>query len=222
MAMNAAENARIRAALRGATRVGASVRVLGWPSIACEGELVIGARVVFVSTPGAVTLVVERGASIEIGDETLLESGATIRARKRVVVGAGARIGVGCVIDDAASDAPELRIEAGAWLADGAIIDGRAVTASAKSNGANGLSGNSANGHADARLRAVIASIVRHAARIGTSDDLRQMPGWDSLAALRVVVALEKELGVMLPHDLFAQPRTLDALGAIVRGEATP
>ena len=206
--------ARVRVALRGATRTERGVRVFGWPSVVNEGHLRIGARVLILSTPAAVTLVVERGGSIEIGDDAILESGVTVRARRRIVIGRAARLGAGCVIDDSQSDAPELSIDAGAQLADGVIVDG-------SSSLREGLRPGAAVGR-DAtaeRVRAVMADIVAALATVDGGLDLRGVEGWDSLAALRVVVALEKELGVQLPYDLFAAPRTLDSVVAMVRGE---
>ncbi len=43
-------------------RVGSGVRVLGMPSVAVEGALVVGARAVLVSTPAPITIVVRPGA----------------------------------------------------------------------------------------------------------------------------------------------------------------
>jgi hypothetical protein len=55
----ALDDAKTRVALRGATRVGSGTSVYGWPRLASEGELTIGRRAVFVSTPAPITLVVE-------------------------------------------------------------------------------------------------------------------------------------------------------------------
>jgi acyl carrier protein len=71
-------------------------------------------------------------------------------------------------------------------------------------------------------VRAVLASIVPGVADLGPRDDVRKAPGWDSLAALRAVVELERVLGMPLPHDLFTRVHTIDALERALRGEATP
>jgi acyl carrier protein len=65
------------------------------------------------------------------------------------------------------------------------------------------------------RVRDVVTRIVPGAAALSSNADLRALDQWDSLAALRVLVALEGALGVSLPTDLFATPRTLEALAEL-------
>lgn len=213
-AMRAVDAGHVRIALRNATRTERAVKIFGWPSIVNAGHLRIGARVVLVSTPSPVTLVVERGGSIEIGDDAILESGVTVRARRRIVIGRSACIGAGCVIDDSCSDGDELRVDAGARLAPSVIVDGSSsLRECLRPSSAPGTDTTSD------RVRMVIAEIVPAVSTLDGGEDLRRVDAWDSLAALRVVVALEKELGVQLPYDLFASPRTLDSVVAMVRGE---
>jgi acyl carrier protein len=196
-------------------RVGARVRVLGMPSLAVEGELVVGARTVLVSTPAPITIVVRSGGHLEIGEDVLVESGAVIRAKGRVVIGRGARIGFGCIVDDETANG-ELFIPDGAWIADGTVVTGtNELHQLPKANGA-------AKDATRERVRDVVCGIVAAASELDDASDLRHARGFDSLAALRVLVALEKELGVSFPHDLFARPRTFDSLAAIARGDAPP
>ena len=192
-----AEDARARLLLRGATRVGRGVRVFGRPDVICRGTLVVGDRAVILSTPAAVTFVVEPTGTIEIGEGACIESGAVLRARHRLVIEPGARVERETVLDDAASGETELRVPAGG---------------EPRERGPRAPS--------DERVRRVLASIVPSVHEIAPDVDVRTAPGWDSLAALRAVVALERELGVSLPHDLFADARTLESLDAIARGEA--
>lgn len=191
------DDARARVVLRGA-RVGRNVRVFGIPSVVCEGTLAVGDDVVLVSTPAPVTIVVERGASVEIGAGACIESGVTLHARRRIVIAAGARVERGAVLDDLASDAPE-------------IVVARPTSSSreVRSTGSG-------------RVRAIVASIVPAVRELGPADDVRRAQGWDSLAALRVIVTLEEELGVLLAHDLFARAYTLEAIERAARGEAPP
>jgi acyl carrier protein len=208
------DGARARASF-GDAEVGPSVRILGFPSVACEGTLVVGARAVFVATPAPITIVVGKGATVEIGEGAVIESGAVLRARRRVTIGRNARVGVGCVVDDETSEGG-LRVEDGAWLADGTFVTG-VTTSNEKTNGVNGVHHDATVDH----IRGVVGSIIAEATQIDGATDLRRLRGFDSLAALRVVVALEKELGVSLPHDLFAQPRTLESIAAIAHARAT-
>ncbi len=138
-----------------------------------------------------------------------------IRARGRVVVGRGARIGVGCIVDD--EIAGDLSIADNAWIADGAVVTGTGEMPHAQK--ANGAPAKDATRE---RVRDVVCRIVAAAAELDDASDVRRARGFDSLAALRVLVALEKELGVSFPHDLFARPRTFDSLAAFARGESPP
>jgi len=206
------DRARARVVL--GARVGSGVRLLGTPSVVSRGTLVVGARAVIVSTPAPVTIVIRPNASVEIGEDALIESGAVIRARGRVVIGRGARIGVGCIVDDETADS-ELTVPDGEWIPDGAIV----------TTGVSHAEEPNPSARADAtnqRIRDVVCSVVSAVAELDDTSDLRGAPGFDSLAALRVIVALEKELGVGLPHDLFTRPRTIASLAAIARGEVTP
>jgi acyl carrier protein len=181
------DRARARYAL--GKHVGKNVRIVGLPSVVREGELRVGDDVVIVSSPAPVTIVAHAGASIEIGDGVVIESGAVIRAQHKVVILPGAHVEAGAIIDDDTSTA--------------ALVNTVHDTARASHD----------------RIREVIASVVESARDLDPAADVRSVAGWDSLAALRVVVALEKELDVMLPHDLFVQPRTLASIADVANGE---
>lgn len=217
-AVGAVEVARSWAALRGVTRVGSGVQVFGWPRINNDGALVIGSDVALVSTPSAIELVVARGGTLEIGDRVLIESGSSLRARGLVRIGRGVRIGAGCIVDGDGPVSSEVSIGDGAWLEDGAVllggavvpagsvVAGRTVAASARAatSPAAGLS-DAAIAEAERRVRKVLSRVVPATTDVESSIELTKVTGWDSLAALRVLVALEKEFAVMLPIDLFAE-----------------
>jgi acetyltransferase-like isoleucine patch superfamily enzyme/acyl carrier protein len=220
--VHALDSLRSRAALRSATRVGDHVRIFGWPRIANDGNLVVGAGVTFVSTPAPVALLVASGAVLVIGDRALIESGVTIRAQRRVTIGRGARIGPGCIIDDDGPDREAIAVGDGAWVEDGAVLLGgvsvaegavfrREVPAGASERVAPPpgaapveIDGLASGGDVDRRVRAVLARIVVGGSTADSTALFRDVKGWDSLAALRLLVALEKEFAVVLPHRLFA------------------
>jgi acyl carrier protein len=52
---------------------------------------------------------------------------------------------------------------------------------------------------------------------VESGDDLRLFKEWDSLAALRVLVAIEREFAVTLPHDLLVNEPRLDRVTAVLR-----
>jgi acyl carrier protein len=218
-------------ALRGATRVGAEVRVFGWPRIACEGELVIGRGAVFISSPAPIELLVARGASLVIGDGVVVESGATLRAHGRILVENCARIGVGCVLDDDGPPAGNITISQGAWIEDGAILlAGTFVPAGVKVPARSLVSASSrrvsldhAAVHRDAhgsdldnRIRQVVTRVVPAAREAQSGEDLSRIRGWDSLSALRVLVALEKEFAMALPLDLLASTPRIESVKKVI------
>jgi acyl carrier protein len=236
-AARALDGARSGIALREATRVGSGVRVFGWPRVANEGELVVGMAVALVSSPSAVNLLVGPGGSLVIGDRALIESGAAIRARGRVRIGGAVRIGAGCIVDDEGGDDDEISIGDGAWLEDGAVLLGGAHVA-AGAVVPRGVPGGAANGappapvpsskesdgptldadarEVDRRIRAVLGRLIFGASNVDRSASLAGVKGWDSLAALRVLVALEKEFAVVLPSHLFAQNPSLESVTPVI------
>jgi acyl carrier protein len=245
VAGRAADDARSRLAFGGASRVGGGVRLFGWPRVSCEGTLVIGRDVVFVSSPAPIELLVARGATLVIGDGTLVESGATLRAGHSVVIGRRARIGAGCVVDDDGSE-PGITVADEAWIEDGAVLlagasvaRGQVVPRGAivgdRADGASGVevaaqastvddeAARAARDRVEERVRAVMARVVPAASTAEWGADLRLSKGWDSLAALRVLVALEKEFGVSLPYDLFTQqPRLASVTPYVLGRDARP
>jgi acyl carrier protein len=230
----ALDGGRSRVAFRGASSVGEGVRIFGWPRVACEGVLTIGRDVVFVSSPAPIELLVAPGATLVIGDGALIESGTTVRAGHSVVIGRRARIGTGCILDDD-GPTPGIVISDEAWIGDGAVVlGGVAVDAStvvlrgaivdARGEAPAPVSeerpDDGSRKIVEARVRAVMARIVPSASGVEMGADLRLSKGWDSLAALRVLVALEKEFGVSLPYDLFTQQPRLASVTTYVLGDA--
>lgn len=69
------------------------------------------------------------------------------------------------------------------------------------------------------RLRAVLSEASRHdVSRAGLDDDLVRELGLDSLAALRLLAAVEKRLGVRFPDERLAEFRTLRILRDFIAG----
>jgi acyl carrier protein len=68
----------------------------------------------------------------------------------------------------------------------------------------------------DRRIRGVLERIVRAAAEVDSASNLAQVKGWDSLAALRVLVALEREFGIVLPHHLFGLHPTIESVTPVI------
>ncbi|HXX68477.1 MAG TPA: phosphopantetheine-binding protein [Polyangiaceae bacterium] len=224
---------RARIALDGATHIGGDVRVLGWMRVINEGELVVGRGAAFVSRPAPIELRVAPGARLIIGDQALLESGATVRARGRIEIGPEARLGAGCVVDDDGPDGHEISIGAGAWIENGVVllggsivaagsVVGRAPEVDAAEDGRSpfGRSTDSSRDprtrNVETRVRAVISRVVRGADGIDPGDCFVEVTGWDSLAALRALVALEKEFAIVLPSQLFTKQSSLASVTSTI------
>jgi acetyltransferase-like isoleucine patch superfamily enzyme len=91
---------RARWYLRRANQIGARVRLRGRPAVTARGNLVIGDRVQLVSTVARLELVAEAGATLEIGERSLINFGCSIVALQRVTIGARSLIGPHCMIMD--------------------------------------------------------------------------------------------------------------------------
>jgi acyl carrier protein len=216
IASGAMDRIRSHVVLADAASVGAGVRVFGSPRVRCDGDLVVGPGVVLVSTPAPIRIVVDPGAKLVIGAGSVIESGAVLRAHARVVIGRNVRVGAGCTIDDEG-------VAEGVAVADGTWLDDAAATAAAEVV----APGDARVDAIEDRIRGVIGRVVPSALQAERDADLRLFKEWDSLAALRVLVALEREFSVTLPHDLLVRdprlagvtPHVLDKAGRTPREE---
>jgi acetyltransferase-like isoleucine patch superfamily enzyme len=89
-----------RLRLLGCQRVGEGVQVWGRLWIHGEGRLVLGDRVRLDARRAPIELHSEPGASIEIGDDVLIEGGTSIEARASVVIGERTQVHAFCKILD--------------------------------------------------------------------------------------------------------------------------
>ena len=203
----------------------------------------LGDDVTLVSRPSPVTLVSGPRGSIEIGDSVVLEAGCTILAQGRIVIGAGAWLGPSCMVTDTDAGATTptpaaITIGRGAILDEGALVLHGAVVADGAriprggTVGASVASGafspilapsardaQAAQAHLD-RLRTVVATVVRAVERARDDDELKRVEGWDSLAAINVLVAVEGAFGIVLPSNALASLRSLRALNDAVMAMA--
>ena len=92
--------ARARWYLRGAEHVGSRVRLRGRPAVFARGRLIVHERVQLVSTIATLELVVEHGATLEIGARSLVNFGTSIVATNSVTIGPRCLIGTHCMIMD--------------------------------------------------------------------------------------------------------------------------
>jgi maltose O-acetyltransferase len=91
---------RARWYLRRAERGGHRIRLRGRPAITARGSLIIHDRVQLISTIATLELVAEKGGTLEIGTQSLINFGCSIVALDRVTIGARCLIGPHCMIMD--------------------------------------------------------------------------------------------------------------------------
>jgi len=76
------------------------------------------------------------------------------------------------------------------------------------------------NGHVEARVRSIIADVVRQDARALTRDaDLVEALGVDSLQGLQILAGVEKHFAVTLPDEELIELRTIGRIADAVERE---
>jgi acyl carrier protein len=211
IASGAMDRIRSHVALADAASVGAGVRVFGSLQLRCDGDLVVGPGVVFVSTPVPIRIIVDPGAKLVVGAGSVIESGAVLRAHGSVVIGRNVRVGAGRTVDDEGV-AEGFALPEGTWL-DDAAASATAEVAAHDDPRIDAI---------EDRIRGVIGRVVPGASQVERGADLRLFKEWDSLAALRVLVALEREFRVTLPHDLLVRDPRLAGVTAQVLEKTGP
>jgi acetyltransferase-like isoleucine patch superfamily enzyme len=138
-----------RLTLRRRASVGKSVRIHGRVWVHGRGRILVEDQVVLDARDAPIELHAHRGAVITVGRGAVIESGASIEATARVVVGPGARLGAFCKIMDnnfhpldrenrlppsrpvfigaGATIGPRAILLPGAWIGAGATVPGGAV-----------------------------------------------------------------------------------------------
>ena len=193
-------------------------------------------RTHFTTSPGGI---------LRIGNGVTIGAGAAIAATSRIEIGDGARLGRAVMLmnsdyhdpDDraAAGSSAPIEIGARATLGDGVtVLKGSRIGASARIAAGSVVSGFVAEGAAFPPVRASRPSVPSHgadvAAEIGRvleqalalpralrlDEHPSALEGWDSLAALRLVVSLEAAFGVELPAAEVAKAPNLAAIAEIV------
>jgi len=89
-----------RIKLRHCASVGAGPRVLGRVWVHGEGKVHVGDGVVFDARNAPIELMAHRGGELHIGSGVCIESGASVEAAGRLVIGSAARLGSFCKILD--------------------------------------------------------------------------------------------------------------------------
>jgi acetyltransferase-like isoleucine patch superfamily enzyme/acyl carrier protein len=231
-----------------ATTVGTGLELVGELRVDNQGELHIGNDVVLVSRPGITHLFTGPSATMHIGHRVRIGHGSALAAVKRVEIGDGAVLGSFVMVMDtdfhiageidATPDPQPVTIGNGARIGHsavilpgvsvgaGAIVEPGAVVAGRVADGAH-VAGNpavpraaAARGHGAQDVADVIAEVFGlerpPAADVGPND----LPEWDSLGALRVLIALEVAFGIVLDDRCIAEAGSVGDLERVVAAAA--
>jgi len=239
-------SARTRLLLRGATHVGRSPTLAGRPALMNQGTIEIGDDFFFSARPAPSHLAAAEGGRIVIGNRVRIAYGAAISARAAVLIGDDVEIGPFSVImdsdyhvvgDRSAIDEPlPVRIESGARLgARVTVLRGSVIGAGAVVLGGSVVSGKVLPGTrvSGVPARVVLASSADPEAEIvdlpqlvmgvlglssppADTDGPAQIREWDSLGALKIVLAVEEAYGVSLTEQELKALASLAELAQVI------
>jgi acetyltransferase-like isoleucine patch superfamily enzyme len=187
----------------GLLEIGNGVSIGAGAAISCEAHVRIGDRV-------------RLGGSVMIMDTDFHDRRdfSAQAPAAPVVIEADARLGRNVTVLKGA------HIGAGAWIGPGSVVSGLipagSCAAGVPARVSAGRDGPNAAAGADLleRVQTVVAATFAVEAP-EPSDGPPQIPAWDSLGALRLLLALEEEFAVVLP-DTLAEARSVLELGDAV------
>ena len=230
--------------LRNVTRCGEGVFADGQPLIVNSGVISLGDGVRLSSHPVQSHIVAGAKALVEIGKRVSIGYGAAISAESEVRIGDNTTIGPFVVIMDsdfhvagnraAHSVATPIRIgrgvtiEArvtvlrgstigdGARIKSGSVVSGH-IAASAVVGGvpARSLVKESPSEKAD--LPTLVMRVLNLSAPPNLKDGPDQIPQWDSLGSLKLLLALEQTFGVTIGERQLKSAQSVAGLAEIVR-----
>jgi acetyltransferase-like isoleucine patch superfamily enzyme/acyl carrier protein len=221
---------------------------MGRPYISNDGEITIGNDFHFTSRPAKSHLVSSGGAKIIIGDQVRISYGAAISAWREVTIGDDTRIGPFVVIMDSdfhvvgdrdrpaepepvhighrvtigarVTILPGSAIGDGATIASGSVVSGQipkgATVAGVPARAATNGTEKQATGLADLVMR-----VLGLSAPPAPSDGPNEIPQWDSLGSLKLLLALEDAYHLILGEEDMKAARSVGKLAEIVEAALT-
>ncbi len=216
--------------------VGAGTVFAGRPYVSNDGEIRIGAGCRISSHPIQSHLIVLPNANITIGDRVSISYGAAISTMRAIQIGDDTKIGPYCVILDndfhkvGDRDSPGVAVPVeigrrvtigarvtvlrGSRIGDGACIKSGSTVAGLIAEGAvvSGVPARVAKDPARNQGQSVIAAVMRVfglAVPPGLLDGPAQIPAWTPGGAVRLLLALEGDLGVTLSENQVRGARTI-------------
>jgi acetyltransferase-like isoleucine patch superfamily enzyme/acyl carrier protein len=243
---------RLRRTAARPTAIGEGLVVRGPLSIRNRGELLIGDSVVLESEPVRSHLVTGPGARIRIGNGVRIGHAAAISCASRVEIGDDVAIGDYVMIMDSdfhvAGDAdatatpvpvviepgavlghrvvvlPGARIGAGATVRSGSVVSGVIAPGSTVAgNPALPVGGRpSAVEAADRSVGEIVAQVFDLAEPAGPALGPSDVPAWDSLGALRLLLEVETAYGVLIDEQRMAGVSSVADLERLVAASRRP
>lgn len=230
--------------LRDVNDVGDNVRCDGRPTISNHGRITLGSRVTICSHPSPSHLVTIGEGVIDLGNDVHVSYGGAISARVSVRIGPRTVLGPYCTVMDSdfhsvsdrkaeGESAPivigaDVMIGARVTLLRGAMLgDGCTVASGSMVSGAVAAGTNVAGVPARQRdqiietdneidVQGLAQRILGLAVRPGPGDSPATLPEWDSLGALRLLLAIEDEYRVALRDEDMKSSTTLAQLARVV------
>jgi acetyltransferase-like isoleucine patch superfamily enzyme len=238
------ERRRTQHWLRGCERVGADPEIVGQPTIGSAGRIIIGDRFHLDSLPAPSHIATGAEGIVEIGDDVRVAHGAGLSATVRISIGSGTRIGPFAFILDTdfhvigdrtgKPDATpivigrDVRIGShvtvlrGSVIGDGASVAPGAVVSGSIPAGAR-VAGVPARlvaerGEADVSQRVPEVVMASFGLSEVPSPEVQRLeiPQWDSLGALRLLLTLEEAFDVALNEDEVVRVGTVADLTTLV------
>jgi acetyltransferase-like isoleucine patch superfamily enzyme len=231
--------------LRAANRVGAGVIADGRPFVANQGNLSFGDGAFISSSPVQSHFVVAKGGVLEIGADVSVSYGAAISAEREIRIGRGTRIGPFVVIMDsdfhrvgdrnAHAEPGPVRIGSGVVIESRVtILRGTSLGDGVRVRSGSVVSGNvpagSVVGGVPARpigddpaptdkldLPELLQRVLGLSEPPSASDGPDQIPEWDSLGALKILLAMERSYGISIPEDQLKSAQSVARLAEIAQ-----
>jgi acetyltransferase-like isoleucine patch superfamily enzyme/acyl carrier protein len=234
--------------LRAVSRVGVGARLQGRADIGGGGKIIIGDGFFLLSRPVRSHIFAAPGSVITIGDGVQISYGAALAAQRAIEIGSNTVFGPVVVIMDndfhrvgaryAAGEVAPVRIGSnvnvgarvtilrGSVIGDNVrIMSGSMVSGVVPSGVTVGgvparvvaASGTAVRGSID--MAVLVQSVLGLAESPHHSEGPEQIPAWDSLGTLRLLLAIEETHGVTLDEDEMRAASTVAALSDIVEAK---
>ena len=210
-------------------QVGRGTVIAGRPDVTNDGWIQLGEECHLSSHPVQSHLLVTHDARVKIGSQVFISYGAAISAMSAIDIGDQTRIGPFCLILDndfhkvGDRDAPgaiasieigrqvtigaRVTILRGARIGDGASIMSGSTVSGVIAKGAivTGVPARVKGKEPARKSGQAVAAIVMRVFGLstlpGSLDGPAQIPGWNSIGAVRLLLALEEAYGITLPGE---------------------